>query len=290
MKEFVIFTDSCCDLPADLIKKEGIEVIPMSFGFNDQEIYLDDSEHKEMSPEVFYNRLRNKEVAKTNQISIDTYLNKAKAVLNEGKDILVLSFSSALSGTFNVFELATQDLLDEYKDAQIKVVDSLCASLGQGLFVYLVNEIKKSGANLEECYEKAIDLRKHIIHVFTVDDIGTLKRGGRLSASKAFLANLLNLKPVLHVDDEGRLVPIGKKIGRRASLIDVINHYESEHSDEDVVFISHGDALSDAEFIKAKILAKHPNIKVFLINTIGPVIGAHSGPGTIALFYKGEKR
>lgn len=291
MKEFVIFTDSCCDLENEYLEKEGIVTLPMSFSFkNGEESYVDDPSHKEMSIKTFYDRLRNKEVAKTNQVNMLTFEEKAEEVLKEGKSILVLSFSSALSGTYNTLSISSEELKEKYPELDIKVVDSLCASMGEGLFVYFVNEFKQNGDSLEECYEKAMDLRHHILHYFTVDDLGCLQRGGRLTASKAFIANLLNLKPVLHVDPEGKLVPIGKTMGRKKSLMEILSKFEAECIDDRVVFISHGDCEDDANFVKERILAKHPNIKVLMTNYIGPVIGAHSGPGTLAVYFKGEKR
>lgn len=291
MKDFVIFTDSCSDLSLDFINSENIVVLPMSFSFkNGEEVYLDDPSHKEMSIKDFYSRLRNKEVAKTNQVNMLTFEETAEKYLKEDKNILVLSFSSALSGTYNTLSICANELKEKYKDNEIYIVDSLCASFGEGLFVYLVNEYKKAGDDIETCYEKALELRHHILHLFTVDDLGCLARGGRLSASKAFIANLLSLKPLLHVSKEGKLVPIGKSIGRKKSLIDLVNRFDKECIDDRIVFISHGDCLEEALFVKEKILAKRPNIKVLLINDIGPVIGAHSGPGTLAIYFIGKER
>lgn len=291
MNDFVIFTDSCCDLPYDYLAKEGIICLPMSFSFNNgKEIYTDDPSHSEMDIKTFYNRLKNKEVSKTNQVNLETYLKEATKVLKEGNDILVLSFSSALSGTFNAIKIGSDELSNSFPERKIKAIDSLCASMGEGLFVYLVNDYKNKKHNLEETYEYAENLKHHILHYFTVDDLGCLQRGGRLTATKAFLATILNLKPVLHVDKEGRLVPISKKIGRKQSIMEIFSKFEQECVDDEVVFISHGDCLQDAEFLKQKIMSKHPNIKVFMVNYIGPVIGSHSGPGTLALYFKGEHR
>ncbi len=291
MKDFVIFTDSCSDLSLKYVEEENIVVLPMSYSFKDgKEVYYDDPSHKGMSVKDFYNRIRNKEIAKTNQVNMLTFEEEAEKYLKQDKNILVLSFSSALSGTYNSLNISVNDLKEKYKDNEIYIVDSLCASFGEGLFVYLVNEYKKNGDDIKTCYDKALELRHHILHLFTVDDLSCLARGGRLSASKAFVANLLSLKPLLHVDKEGKLVPFAKTIGRKKSLMELINKFDRECIDDRVVFISHGDCLEDALFVKDKILAKRPNIKTILVNDIGPVIGSHSGPGTLAIYFIGKER
>lgn len=288
--ELVIVTDSCSDLNKDLIKELGIIVIPMHFSFGNEN-FSNDPLKAEMSNKEFYDRLRCKEVAVTSQVTIEDCLKYVKPLLEEKKDVLCLAFSSALSGTYNSMKLVSEMLKEENNEYHIEVVDSLCASLGEGLFTYLVaKKAKEENLDLKSAYEYAESLKGNINHYFTVDDLSTLKRGGRLSATKAFLGTLLNLKPILHVDPEGRLVPIGKKLGRKASIINLLDYFKQRCTNNDVVFISHGDCLDEALLLKKKIEDIYKDIKVFVVSEIGPVIGAHSGPGTLALFFVGEGR
>jgi DegV family protein with EDD domain len=186
--------------------------------------------------------------------------------------------------------LGALELKEKFPDRKIFVIDSLSASLGQGLLVYKALVNQQNGMSLEENAKWVEDNKQKIIHLFTVDDLGTLKRGGRLTATKAFLGTLLMLKPVLHVDPMGRLVPLVTKRGRKQAFAEIIRLMEEKMRDDEVIFISHGDTLNDALELKGRILELHPNNKVFLINHVGPVIGSHSGPGTIALFFIGKDR
>lgn len=288
--ELVIVTDSCSDLNKELIEELGIVVIPMHFSFGNEN-FSNDPLKPELSNKEFYDRLRCKEVAVTSQVTIEDCLKYVKPLLKDKKDVLCLAFSSALSGSYNSMKLVSEILKEENKDYHIEVVDSLCASLGEGLFTYLVaKKVKEEKLDLKKAYEFAESLKGNINHYFTVDDLSTLKRGGRLSATKAFLGTLLNLKPILHVDDKGRLVPIGKKLGRKSSILNLLDYFKQRCTNHDVVFISHGDCLDEALLLKSKIEALYTDIKVFVVSEIGPVIGAHSGPGTLALFFVGEGR
>ena len=186
--------------------------------------------------------------------------------------------------------LVSDMIKDEFPNINISVIDTLSASLGEGLYVYLVAKKIKEGYDFQKVLDYALSLQNKICHYFTVDDLGTLKRGGRLSASKAFLGSLLNLKPILHVTTEGKLVPIAKKIGRKQSLNMLVDFFKQKCSDPSIIFISHGSCYSDAEYVKNKIIDNYPNINDVVIGDIGPVIGAHSGPGTVAIFFIGEER
>ncbi len=289
-KKLVVVTDSCSDLTEEIVKEFDINVIPMHFSFNNEQ-YVDDINHSGMSIKDFYDRLRNKEVAITSQATVDDCVKYLKPFAEKNYDVLLIAFSSALSGTYNSMNLAANILKEEYNDFNIKIVDSLCASFGEGFLTYLVcKEIKDKNLDLNHAYNFAESIKGNINHYFIVDDLGTLKRGGRLSATKAFLGSLLNLKPILHVSNEGKLVPINKKLGRKASIISLFDYFKNKCINHEVVFISHGDCLEDALLLKKKIENLYNDIKVLMVGDIGPVIGAHSGPGTLAVYFIGEGR
>ena len=210
---------------------------------------------------------------------------------DEGKDVLCLCFSSALSTTYQSAVIAAQELSESRPEAKFLVVDSLCASLGQGLFVYLCAREKAKGKTLEEVYNFAMETRGKVCHWFTVDDLNHLKRGGRINAATALFGTMLAIKPVMHVDDEGRLIPVGKARGRKASLMALVDHMEETAIDpkNQTVFISHGDCVEDARFVADEVRRRFGTEDI-RINYVGPVIGNHSGPGTLALFFLGSKR
>lgn len=211
----------------------------------------------------------------------------------DGYDILHISFSSGLSSSYSNTAVTAKEMESEYPDSRIVVIDSLCASLGQGLLVYYACKKKEEGATLEETAAYVEALKLHICHQFTVDDLFHLHRGGRVSKATAILGTIANIKPVLHVDDEGHLINISKIRGRKRSLAALVDNMEKTIGDykdkNQVVFISHGDCLEDAEYVK-QLVEERFGIHEFLINYVGCTIGAHSGPGTVALFYLGETR
>ena len=232
---------------------------------------------------------------KTAQLNVNYIMEHAKPVLDKNLDVLYISFSSGLSGSFNAVRLASEQLMLDYPDAKIEIVDSLCASGGEGLLVWMAVQKKNSGATLEENKEYLENLKLHVKHSFTVADLEYLKRGGRIKATAAFAAKLLNIKPVLHVDNEGHLVALSKKHGRRAALNATCENalVGLDTKANFITIVSHADALEDAlyckDYIEKKYAEMHFDSKV-VITPIGPVIGAHSGPGTIAVFTISEKR
>lgn len=288
--KYIIVSDSCCDLNPDQIEDFGIEVIPLSFQIKGKE-YHNYADEREMKTHDFYDLLRNKEVSVTSQAVPSDFISVFTKYVKEGYDILYISFSSALSGTHNSSLVARNAVLDEYPAAKIVCIDSLSASMGQGLLVYHACKLQQAGKSIEEVAEFVNQNILHLVHWFTVDDLGTLKRGGRLSATSAFLGTLLNVKPVLHVSDEGKLVPVEKVRGRKKSLISIIERCKKTivNPSEQVIFISHGDCLEEAKFVGEKI-KEEVGVKDVIYNYVGPVIGSHSGPGTIALFYLGVNR
>lgn len=290
MRDYVIITDSCCDLSEQLANDAGLYVIPMVMTISGKEYknYLDE---REISSKAFYDRLRAGETASTSALNMDTFLSVFGEFLEQGKDILYLAFSSGLSGTYHVSTLAAEELAQKYPESRIFCCDTLCASMGEGLLVYLAGKKKQSGASIEEVRDFVEQNKLNLCHWFTVDDLNHLKRGGRVSATTAFVGSLLNIKPVLHVDDEGHLINVGKARGRRAAVSSLFEHMKETavNPSEQTVFISHGDCEEDAVALK-EMIEKEFSPKEIQINPIGPVIGAHSGPGTLALFFLGSKR
>ncbi len=292
MKDYVILTDSCIDLPAQLAEKLDLLVLPLKVSFEGKEFsnYLDEREIKIVD---FYNTLRSHIKTSTAQATPHEFEELMKEAIISNKDVLSISFSSALSGTFNSSLIAKNLLSEEYPEAIIECIDSMSASMGQGLLLYYAAKLKQAGKSLSEVKEFVINERQNISHLFTVDDLGHLRRGGRLSASKEFIGNLLNVKPLLHVSSEGKLVVYGKARGRIKSLHSLANRLFDtiDKSKQQYIFISHGDSLDDALFLKELVKNKIAiDDDHFVINPIGPVIGSHSGVGTIAIFYLGNER
>ncbi len=290
MSEYVIVTDSSSDLSETMAREIGVEVLPMAFTMGGK-TYHNYPDNREMDPKDFYQELREGGMATTSAVNVSDYTQMVEPILKEGKDVLILVFSSGLSSTYQSSVLAVEELREKYPDRKIFTVDTLCASLGQGLLVWHAAQMQKAGKSIEEVRDWTEENKLHLCHWFTVDDLHFLKRGGRVSAATAVVGSMLQIKPVLHVDDEGHLINVGKARGRGASLTALVDHMKETAIDpaEQTVFISHGDCLADAEKVAADVKARL-GFKEVVINTIGPVIGAHSGPGTVALFFLGTKR
>ena len=290
MSDFVILTDSSADLGPDLIDQYGIQVLPLSFTIRGL-TYQDFPDHRDMDPRVFYDLLRKEEVATTAAVNVAQYIQALEPLLQEGHDVLILAFSSGLSMTYNASTMAVEELRDKYPDRKLYTVDTLCASLGQGLLVWMAAREREKGKSIEEVRDWVVSHKLNICHQFTVDDLHFLKRGGRISATTAVVGSMLQIKPVLHVDNDGHLVNIGKARGRHGSLKALVDRMEQTAIDprEQTVFISHGDCLEDAELV-AQMVKDRFGVQNVYINYVGPVIGAHSGPGTLALFYVGVER
>ena len=290
MSDFVILTDSSADLGADLVQQLDVRVLPLSFTIQDH-VYHNYPDNREMEPHAFYEMLRAGEVATTSAVNVAQYTEALEPLLQEGRDVLVLAFSSGLSATYSSSVIAVEDLREKYPDRKLYTVDTLCASLGQGLLVYLAAQQRAQGKSIEEVRDWAEANKLKLCHQFTVDDLHFLKRGGRISATTAVVGSMLQIKPVLHVDNEGHLINIGKARGRHASLKALVDKMEKTVTEEGkkTVFISHGDCLKDAETV-AEMVRQRFGTQDIRINYVGPVIGAHSGPGTLALFYLGTQR
>ena len=290
MRDYVLMTDSCCDLSASLAEELGIFVLPLSLELSGQTYhnYLDG---REIGFSDFYNRIRAGETATTSAISVGIFEETMRPFLESGKDILCLSFSSALSTTYQSAVIAAGEMAESFPEARIHVVDTLSASLGQGLLVYLCAKQKQAGLDIDALRDYAEQTKGRVCHWFTVDDLNHLKRGGRVRATAGLFGTMLSIKPVLHVDDQGRLIPVSKARGRRASLTALVERMEQTAVDPgtQTVFISHGDCLEDAQFVADEIRRRFGTEDI-RINFVGPVIGNHSGPGTMALFFLGTER
>ena len=288
MSEFVIYTDSACDIPPQLLKEWGVPYSWLTYVFDGEERQY--SNYELPFPE-FYGKMRKGSVARTSAVNADAFVQGFEPILQEGKDILYIGFSSGLSSTYHAGCIAAQELHEKYPEREIRCVDTFGASGGFGLLVYMAVQKKREGGTIEECEKVVLDNRFHLFHWFTVDDLVYLNRGGRISAATAFVGNTLGFKPVLHMDDAGHLINMFKVRGRKASLQAIADKYGELALDKEngTVFISHGDCLGDAELL-AGMLRDRYGASVKEIVTVGPVIGAHSGPGTIALFFLGEHR
>ena len=290
MRDFAIMTDSCCDLASAMAEELDLSVLPLSLHLGGS-VYRNWLDGRGIAFPDFYSRVRGGESATTAAVSVGDFQVEMRRILQSGRDILCVSFSSALSATFQSASIAAEDLREEFPEAKIYVVDSLCASLGQGLLVWLCAREKKRGRTLEEVRDFALATRGKVCHWFTGDDLNPLKRGGRISAATALFGTMLSIKPVMHVDDGGRLIPVSKARGRKASLLALVDEMEKSAIDPEhqTIFISHGDCLPDAEFVAEEIRRRFGTETVH-INYVGPVIGSHSGPGTMALFFLGKTR
>ncbi|MBS7402847.1 MAG: DegV family protein [Oscillospiraceae bacterium] len=290
MPDYKITTDSTTDITPELVDELELHVIPMIFTVDGKD-YRNTPDNKDLDPHEFYEMLRNGKQSLTTQINGETFKDEVRPFLDNGLDVLHLCFSSGLSSTYNSIRLAAEDLLEEYPDRKIIIVDTLAASMGEGLIVYHAGVLRKQGKSIDEVAAWVEENKLKLAHWFTVDDLNFLKRGGRLSGAAAFFGTVLNIKPVLHIDDEGHLIPIDKIRGRRKSLECLVDHMAKTavNPSEQVIFISHGDALEDAQYVE-KLVRERFGVKTVYMNHIGPVIGSHSGPGTVALFFLAEKR
>ena len=289
---FKITTDSTADLPVSYLKENNVGCMPISYILDGVTCGGD----KELDWKEFYAMMREQgKMPTTSQINPAEAKEYFEEYIKTDKEILHLAFSSGLSGTCGNMRMAAEEIMEEHPDVKIVVVDSLCASMGEGLFVHKAVKLRDQGKSLEETAAWLNENVQNFVHVFTVDDLFHLYRGGRVSKTAAVIGTLVSIKPKLHVDSEGHLIVIGKVRGRKKSLSALVDYMEEkmgsrvQENKDDYVFISHGDALEDAEYVRDQIRERF-GMEHFMINHIGPTIGAHSGPGTIALFFMGESR
>ena len=287
MNEFVIVSDSTVDLPKEYLQSKQVPIISLSYimdGVTYEE--MDGLSHKE-----FFEKLRAGSLPTTSQINPEQAREALEPFAKEGKDILYIGFSSGLSGSYNSVRMAAEDLKEEYPDINIIAIDSLCACMGEGLLLYKALELKEHGMSMEEIAKWVEANKLHICHNVTVDDLNHLHRGGRISKTTAVVGSMIKIKPIIHMSDEGKLVVIGKERGRKKSLVSIVDRMEKQMQgyDNDIVMITHGDCIEDAQFVKKQVEERF-GIHNVMINGIGSVIGSHTGAGVVAVFFMGDKR
>ena len=287
MSKYIIITDSASDLPDSYIKENGIDSCSLFYSIDDV-VYGAD---KQMDTKKFFDAMRNGATPTTMAINPDHAEKCYRHYLEQGYDLLILAFSSGLSSTYNTSAITARELKEEFPDKKIIVIDTLCASLGQGLIVHKAIQNQKNGMSIEANANWIKDTIPHLCHIFTVDDLYNLQRGGRISKATAVIGTMINVKPVLHVDDEGHLVSLANVRGRKKAINMLADELikRSEGYENDIIFISHGDCLEEAEQLRDIIFSK-TDIKNCFISPLTPTIGAHAGPGTIALFFLGDHR
>jgi DegV family protein with EDD domain len=284
MNPFVISTDTGADLPGAYCRTHEIPVLALP-------VTLEGVTRTDMDVREFYAQLRAGALPTTSAANLADTTELFRSILSQGQDLLHIAFSSGLSSSAGTAILAAQQVSEEFPDRTLLVVDSLCASMGEGLLVHKAVKLRDQGLSIQEVYEKTEAMKGNIVHNFTVDDLNHLHRGGRVSKATAVVGSLVGIKPVLHVDDGGHLVSISKARGRKASIQALVDRMEKQQVgfDNPEVFISHGDCPADAEYLAGLVREKF-GIQDILIDYIGPTIGTHSGPGTLALFFLGSPR
>lgn len=287
MRDYVITVNSTVDLPKEWLEERHVPVIPLKYTI-DGETYTD---MEGLSAKEFFDKLREGKMSTTSQVNPEEAADMLEPFLKEGKDILHLGFSSGLSGTLNSMKIAGEMLQEKYPEAKVIVIDTLCACLGEALLLYKALQQKEKGMNIDELAQWVEENKLHICHNVTVDDLHHLQRGGRISKTTAVLGTLVQIKPIIHMDDNGKLQVIGKERGRKRSLNKIVDMAveQSKGWDNDIIMITHGDCIKDAEYV-AKLVREEMGIDNILINNIGTVIGSHTGPGVVAVFCMGNKR
>ncbi|WP_313339790.1 DegV family protein [Sedimentibacter sp.] len=290
MKNYVIVTDSTADLPVNIIEEYNLTVVPLSYSF-ENENYINYPDHRQLAIKEFYERIKKGERSTTTLVNAKTFEEYLTPLLEAGNDILYLGFSSPLSGTYGSSLIAREELSEKYTDARIECIDTLAASMGEGLLIYYAAKMKQEGKNLDEVKQWILENNLHLCHWFTVDDLNHLKRGGRINAMTATIGTALGVKPILHVDNGGHLVSVTNVRGRKKSIHALLEQMETTciNPEENSVFISHADCLEDAEYL-GNLIKEKLNVKEVVINFIGPVIGSHTGQGALALFFFGKER
>lgn len=289
--DYSIITDSCCNLPEYMIDDLDLEIIPLTFRVDDQN-YQSYLKGETTDLKQFYDMMRDGKVITTSLPNLMEAESLIRSQLDNGKDVLYIGFSSGLSGTFEAINMIMSNLADVYPDRRLLCIDTLAASGGEGLLVWYAAKMAISGASIDEVYEWLNDNILHMAHWFTVDDLMFLYRGGRVSKTSAWAGTLLNIKPVMHMDDEGHLIPIDKVRGRKKALDALVDHMSQTGKrplEDQMVFITHGDCLDDAQYLADRVRERF-GVQNIMINYVDPVIGAHSGPGTMALFFLASER
>ena len=287
MRDYVITVNSTVDVPKEWLEERHVPVIPLKYTI-DGETYTD---MEGLSAKEFFDKLREGKMSTTSQVNPEEAAAELEPYIKEGKDILHLGFSSGLSGTLNSMRIAGEMLEEKYPEAKVIVIDTLCACLGEALLLYKALQQKEKGMNIDELAKWVEENKLHVCHNVTVDDLNHLHRGGRVSKTTAVLGTLVQIKPIIHMDENGKLQVIGKERGRKKSLNKIVDMAveQAKGWDNDIIMITHGDCIDDAEYV-AKLVREKMGIDNILINNIGTVIGSHTGPGVVAVFCMGNKR
>ena len=283
---YQIITDSCCDFTKAQLNALDVSCVNLLLRYNEED-------HRNFSDpaavKAFYDLMRSGTMATTAAANPDEWADHMKPALEAGRDVLVITFSSGMSTTYQSAVIAAKDLQEEYPQRTILVVDSLCAALGQGLLVYHACKKRDEGMGIRELAAWLEENRLNLCHWVTVDDLAHLKRGGRISATSALVGSMLNVKPIIHVDNDGHLINTAKVRGRKLAMEHLVKKFSESCTDFDTVFIGHGDCPEDAAALEAMLREKH-DIKEIVTGYVGPVIGAHTGPGVLVVFFMGTKR
>ena len=287
MRDFMITVNSTVDMPKEWLEERNIKVVPLHYT-------IDGTTYEDMNgltAKEFFAKLREGKMSVTSQVNPDGAREALEPYVKEGKDILHLGFSSGLSGTYNSVRIAAEELKEDYPDAKIIVIDSLCACMGEGILAHHACELKKAGKSLEEVAQWVEENKLRVCHQVTVDDLHHLHRGGRVSKTSAIVGSMVKIKPIIVVSDEGKLEVVAKERGRKKSINTIVNMAieRMEEADKDIAFVTHGDCLEEAEYL-AELMKEKAGVKDVLINNIGTVIGSHTGPGVLAVFHMGNKR
>ena len=287
MRDYVITVNSTVDLPKEWLAERNVPVVPLRYTIDGQTYEDMDG----LSSKEFFQKLREGKMAVTSQVNPEEAKEALEGFVKEGKDVLHLAFSSALSGTCNSMKIAAEELMEEYPGSKVIVIDMLCACLGEALLLYKTLKQKESGKTLEETAKWVEENKLHICHNVTVDDLNHLHRGGRVSKATAVLGTMVQIKPIIHMDNNGALQVIGKERGRKKALNKIVDMAvkQAEGWDNDIIMITHGDCIEDAEYV-ASLVRQKMGIDNILINNIGTVIGSHTGPGVVAVFCMGNER
>lgn len=288
MKDYVIITDSGCDLPQELVEELDVKVVPMGLTISGQ-TYRHYHDYRELSSEKFYEMLRSGEVGTTSCVSIGDVEIEMEEHLKNNKDILYLSFSSGMSGSYQASMAAAEDMREKYPDARIAVVDTLCGCIGLGMITYLAVQKKRQGGSLDDVAAYVEDIKLNICHFFTVDDLKYLEKTGRISHLTAMIGGILGIKPVFILDNDGRVFNDKKQRGRKAAIKYLADITNKKIADDKCIFIVHADAENDANTLKDMVQKNHPNSKIF-VNQVGPILGNNTGPGALAIVFFGDNR
>ena len=287
MNEYVIFTDTACDIVPEILDEWNVECIDLLFReVSSEKTYT----QRDMPTDQFYQKMKEGQMFRTSAANMEDFINAFVPWLEKGVDILYVGFTSGMSGTVNTAKVVARDLKERFPERTIEVIDTLCASAGLGLMVYKAVEMKKEGRSLKEVSAAILEDVPYLCHWFTVDDLQYLQRSGRCSKAAAFMGSVLNIKPILHVDEEGRIVPLYKVRGRKKSISTVAEGYSEYARDpKGLFFICNSDCMEDAKMLDDLIFQKH-GVRAKIITDIGPVIGSHCGPGTLAVFFVAKQR